>query len=251
MHTLNSDFEAKVKKEMKLKMLKALLVGVFGVGILLFLVIFQEPNIPELLLFVVFFSFIEGVMYAITFWKEAKKLDKLITGLSAVAYWEMDLTMQETYIKHKKNQHKPFKYLVLGIIAIILLVVFYSSIEPALSTSSLMFRSAPVFGSVIVITLILRYLVNPIYYNNTLNVDPSTVIIGPDCGIVQGEYYIWSGSYAGLKEVKAIQEPFEGLAITYWFNAYKTYKEQTINIPSPSQLDLADIVAKMQVSGKM
>lgn len=188
------------------------------------------------------FIAIAGAITAFIFRSRVKKLDTLISGENVIASWQLSTKQQADYIDFLFQNEKTKNRAILGITSIFIVVIFGGFI--------LFIDKGK--GAMLLVMLALLALVTffayvmPVYYRSKNKKGDGLVLLGKKYAYINGFFHNWDFPLSGIQKVKAIDKPFYGLFIQYYYYDRTLKNTEELDIPAPADLDLKSIVAHLK-----
>jgi hypothetical protein len=199
---------------------------------------FREGNFLSGVWAVVLLGFFLMISSWITAWivgKRAKKMDRLLNGQDLIAQWTFSPEQQQDYANYMKSNALAKNNGLMGIIAILFVVIsipFLFFLE-----KDEMGGFLGIMGSILLIVFIFSRIMPYYYYSRNIKGD-GQVLIGPKYAYVNGYFHNWDFPMSGLKKLKVISKPFEGISLTYYYTDRTWRNEHTLNIPTSPDADI-------------
>ena len=216
---------------------------VFGIAAYLS---FREENFLSGVWAVVLLGFFLMISSCITAWivgKRAKKMDRLLNGQHLIAQWTFSPEQQRAYANYMKSNALAKNNGLMGIIAILFVVItipFLFFLE-----KDEMGGFLGIMGSILLFVFIFSRITPYYYYSRNIRGD-GQVLIGPKYAYVNGYFHNWDFPMSGLKKLKVISQPFEGISLTYYYTDRTWRNEHTLNIPVDKDVDSKSLIARIK-----
>lgn len=190
-----------------------------------------------------FFLMISSWITAWIVGKRAKKMDRLLNGQDLIAQWTFSPEQQRAYANYMKSNALAKNNGLMGIIAILFVVItipFLFFLE-----NDEMGGFLGIMGSILLFVFIFSRIMPYYYYSRNIKGD-GQVLIGPKYAYVNGYFHNWDFPMSGLKKLKAISKPFEGISLTYYYTDRTWRNEHTLNIPVEKGADCKSLIARIE-----
>lgn len=207
---------------------------------------FRQGNFLSGVWAVVLLGFFLMISSWITAWivgKRAKKMDRLLNGQHLIAQWTFSPEQQRAYANYMKSNAMAKNNGLMGIIAILFVVItipFLFFLE-----KDEMGGFLGIMGSILLFVFIFSRIMPYYYYSRNIKGD-GQVLIGPKYAYVNGYFHNWDFPLSGLKRIKVIADPFEGISLTYYYTDRTWRNEHTLNIPVEKGADCKSLIARIE-----
>lgn len=233
----------KVKNSQQKTVVISLIVALIG-GILIYLT-FNEGN-PLYQVYVVtlisIFMVLTGLIVAFIFGSRAKKMKTLISGENLIASWQLSHEEKLEYTNALYKNEKEKNKAILWITTVIIVVIFGIFILFIDEGKGAMFMA---MIALIVLLFAFAFGMPALYHKKNLNGD-GIILIGRKFAYVNGIFHNWDFILSGIQRVKAIEKPFHGLYLQYYYYDRTLKNTEELNIPAPSDIDLENIVSLLK-----
>ena len=233
----------KVKNSQQKTVVISLIVALIG-GILIYLT-FTEGN-PLYQVYAVtlisIFMVLTGLIVAFIFGSRAKKMKTLISGESLIASWQLshEEKLEYTNILYKNEKEKNKG--ILWITTVMIVVIFGIFILFIDEGKGEMFMA---MIALIVLISAFAFGMPVLYRKKNLNGD-GIILIGRKFAYVNGTFHNWDFPLSDIQKVKAIEKPFHGLYLQYYYYDRTLKNTEELRIPASSDIDLEHIVSLLE-----
>ena len=183
-----------------------------------------------------------GFIVALILGSRAKKMQTLISGERVVASWLLTPQEKAAYVdflfQHEKEKNKA----ILWITTVLMVVVFGIFIIVIDEGKGVM-----LLVMIALIGIIAAFALGmPAFYRNKNLKGDGVVLLGRKFAYVNGFFHNWDFPLSGIRKVKAIEDPFHGLYIRYYYFDRTLKNTEELHIPASPDMDLKKIVALLK-----
>jgi len=216
----------------------------FSGGLLLFIIAgFAEIiKIHPAWIMIALFFLIFSTVIAIMFKERGKKLQKLISKENIIAQWTLNDAEKKQFVNHLFKHEKNKNTVILFSISFIAIIVF--GIFIAVIDEGKLFMLAVLVGLILFLALFAYGM--PYYYKYKNSKGDGNILIGTKYAYINGYFHNWDFPLSGIKKVKIIHKPFYGISLTYYYTDRTLKHSETLEIPAPEHINLAQIVEKLE-----
>ena len=212
------------------------LIIVIGFSDLDFLPI--HPAIVMISIFFLMASLITGYMFR----SRESKLQNLISGDHLLAEWALSTEQKKEYahylFKQKVNKNI---FILFSIVAIVVIVfgIFILVIDEGKFAMFMVFIGLIVFLSFFAFGM-------PFYYKMKNSNGDGQILIGSKYAYINGYFHNWAFPLSGLSKVKKINEPFNGLNLTYYYIDLTLKHSEELIIPANEGVDIESLITDLK-----
>jgi len=168
-----------------------------------------------------------SIIIAIMFRSREEKLKKLISGESLIAEWILTPEQKDAYVNQLFKKELLNNSLILISISFISIIVF--GVFIAIIEEGKLAMLGVLIGLILLLTIFAYGM--PYYYRYKNKKGDGIVLIGKKYAYINGYFHNWDFPLSGIKKVKIIQEPFEGISLTYFYTDRTLKHSETLQIP--------------------
>jgi len=188
--------------------------------------------------FISFFIVLSSIVIGYMFKSREEKKQTLISGENLIAEWTLTSEQKENYasylFEHEKNKNTFILYSI-SAIAIVVFGIFILVID-----------EGKLFMFLILIGLIL-FLASfaygmPFYYKKSNLKGDGRILIGAKYAYVNGYFHNWDFPFSGLKKIKKIKTPFNGINLVYYYTDRTLSHSEELFIPVAEDIDLTKLI---------
>ena len=180
---------------------------------------------------------------AFIFAKRAKKLESLVNGDTLIAQWKLCDEQKLNYSIYMRTTSLAKNKILMWIISmlfVVILIPFLFFLEGEEIWGFLLILVA------VLLTIFLFSRFMPYYYYSRNLKGDGQVLIGSKYAYVNGYFHNWDFPLSGLKKLKAISQPFEGISLTYYYTDRTWRNEHTLNIPVEKGADAKSLIEQIK-----
>lgn len=183
------------------------------------------------------FAFISALVVAFIFKNRAKKLDTLLSGEKILSSWRMDETLKTLYVDRTFQAEKAKNKILFAVTAFLVFIIFGIFIIFIDEGKSFM------AGMMVSLLTVLAFFAfgMPNYHRNRNLKGDGWVLIGEKFVYVNGFFHNWDFPLSGLTKAKAIQQPFYGLQIDYYYTDRTLTNKESLIIPAPKEIRIQEV----------
>jgi len=185
---------------------------------------------------------ISSLIIAWMFNKRSQKLQSLITGESLLASWQLESRQKEAYVKYLFEYEQGKNKAIFTIMVIMFVLIFGIFIAVIDEAQLAMFLS--MIGFISFLSLFAFGM--PYYYRRTNRNGDGKILIGAKYAYINGYFHNWDFPLSGLSKIKTIKEPFYGIYLVYYYTDRTLRNTREIMIPANADIELEEVIAKMQ-----
>ncbi len=182
-----------------------------------------------------------SIIISVMFRSREKKLNKLISGESLIAEWQLTSEQKNTYVQQLFQKEIIKNSLILLVISFISIIVF--GIFIAVIDDGKLAMLGILVGLILLLALFAYGM--PYYYRYKNKKGDGIVLIGKKYAYVNGYFHNWDFPLSGIKKVKIIQEPFKGISLTYYYTDRTLKHSETLQIPISDPYLTRNLVEKL------
>lgn len=183
-----------------------------------------------------------GFIVALILGSRAKKMKRLISGESVVASWLLTPQEKTAYVdflfQHEKEKNKAILWIT-TVLVVVVFGIFILVIEEGKGVMLLVMIA--LIGIIAAIALGM-----PLFYRNKNLKGDGVVLIGRKFAYVNGFFHNWDFPLSGIQKVKAIEDPFHGLYIRYYYYDRTLKNTEELHIPASPDMDVKKIVSLLK-----
>ncbi len=198
---------------------------------------------PALIMISIFFMLV-SIVIGFMFKGRAQKMQSLIDGDSLIAYWQMDKMDKKKYINHLFSA-KMMKNTAIFIVTSVLIVIIFGLFVIFMSDGEERLLMA-LTGLGIILFLSIFAFGFPYFYRWSNQRKDGHVLIGAKYAYVNGYFHNWDYPLSGIQEIKKINDPFDGVLLAYYYTDRTLKHSETIEIPTPSQVDVEALIKSVE-----
>ena len=234
----------KVKNKQRSTARWFLLVGVFF-GIAVSLTFFNHNFLTGkwAVTLIGFFLMLASWIIAFIFTKRAKKLDLLVDGDNLLAQWVLCDEQKRNYSIYMRTHTLAKNTVLMWIVSmafVVILIPFLFFLEKEEVWGFLM-----IMGAVFLLVLIFSRIMPYYYYSRNIKGD-GKILIGSKYAYVNGYFHNWDFPLSGMKNLKIITQPFDGISLTYYYTDRTWRNEHTLSIPVEKDIDIKSLITRIQ-----
>lgn len=183
-----------------------------------------------------------GFIVALILGSRAKKMKTLISGENVVASWLLTSQEKRAYVdllfQHEKEKNKAILWITTTLIVVVF-GIFIIVIEEG--------RGVMLLVMIALIGIIAAFALGmPAFYRNKNLKGDGVVLIGRKFAYVNGFFHNWDFPLSGIQKVKAIEDPFHGLYIRYYYYDRTLKNTEELHIPASPDMDVKKIVSLLK-----
>ncbi len=198
--------------------------------------------------FLGFFFTISCVAIAFIFKKRAKKMNHLIDGSKLLFEWKLDDDLHKQYVTQLWRSRKGESKLQIRVISIFFVIVSIPFLFILEGKEMMTFLSI-FLGIWFIIAVSANFF--PWYYKMKNLKGDKQILIGKNYAYINGYFHNWDFPLSGMEKIKAIQKPFVGIELIYYYTDRTLKHSHKLQIPTPKNLDNKEIAEKLlQLSKK-
>ncbi|MBU0946542.1 MAG: hypothetical protein KJ804_03355 [Proteobacteria bacterium] len=190
--------------------------------------------------FVSIFLSLASCLVAFIFLSRARKMDKLLSGDMLLARWELDDKTLQDYVANQTTENCEKNKAIMWLIAILfglISIPFMLFLDGDEMSGFLL-----IMGSTVLIVFgASRFF--PWYYQRQNLKGDRQVLIGGKYAYVNGYFHNWDFPLSGLSKIAAINKPFYGLHLTYYYTDRTLKHTHDLKIPAPVGMNLLPLIA--------
>ena len=189
------------------------------------------------------FVFLSLLVVAFIFRGRGKKMDKLISGEELIAAWRLNDEKKETYVNHLFLSEKEKNR------GIFILITLFMVLSFGLLILFMKENRWPMFLFFVgIMSFIALFAFGmPYYYRFRNGRGDGYVLIGRKYVYVNGFFHNWDFPLSGLVKAKAIQKPFYGLLLHYYYYDRTPRNEEVLQIPANQNINIEEIIEKLKI----
>ncbi len=190
-----------------------------------------------------FFLMISSWITGVILGKRAKKMDRLLSGETLIAQWELTDEQRKSYSSHMRTKALAKSNALMWVISILFVIItipFLFFLEKDEGWGFVMLMGLILF----IVFVFSRFM--PYYYYSRNIMGDRQVMIGSKYAYVNGYFHNWDFPLSGLKKLKPISEPFEGISLTYYYTDRTWRNEHTLNIPVAKDMDCKSLISRIE-----
>ncbi len=188
------------------------------------------------------FLTITCLIVSLLFFSRAKKMIRLLNGTSLLSNWTMDNQMQKAYAqmmwKHSKEKNKALMWII-SFFFVIITIPFLFILDD--NHGIFLFIMGSVFTLILISSLFF-----PWYYRRKNLKGDKQILIGPKYIYINGYFHNWDFPLSGLKKIKPIQSPFNGIELVYYYTDRTFTHSHTLFIPTPPEFNRDELITKLK-----
>jgi len=238
---INSKILGKNNRVNTSKIVKYITLFFLLIVILAFIDLDILPIHPALA-FISFFIVLSSIVIGYMFKSREEKMQTLITGENLLAEWTLTNEQKEMYATYLFENEKNKNRFILYSISAIAIVVFGIFI--------LVIDEGKLFMFLILIGLIL-FLASfaygmPYYYKRSNLKGDGKILIGAKYAYINGYFHNWDFPFSGLKKIKKINTPFNGVNFVYYYTDRTLSHSEELFIPVSEDIDLTELITTLK-----
>lgn len=192
--------------------------------------------------FLSFFLFLAFVAIALMFGARSRKMERLLSGQSLIAQWEMDAQMLAQYaetMKQKSKEKNKALMWIIGFFFVVITIPFLFILDENQGGFLL------IMGSILLLVF-LSSLFFPWYYYQKNRKGDGLVLVGAKYAYINGYFHNWDFPLSGLQKLKKVEKPFRGIRLTYYYTDRTLRHSHELAIPTPPEFDREDLIKQLK-----
>lgn len=193
--------------------------------------------------FISLFLMVSAIVTAVIFRSRSKKMNELLNGNKLISSWKMNTEMREKFLDETSSAQKNKSKMLIRIVGIFFLVftilfLLFLDADERLLFFLIMF-------SVFLMIFFASGFFPWLYRYKNLKGD-GIVLIGSKYIYINGNFHNWDFPMSGLEKLKAIDEPFRGILLKYYFTDRTGPNSFELKIPVPEDIDTDLLVFRIK-----
>lgn len=217
-------------------------------GIIILLAITDTVYFHPALIMISIFFMLSAIVVGFMFKGRAKKMQSLIDGDSLIASWTMDKMDKRKYTNHLFSTKKMQNTVIFIVISVFIFVIFGLFVLFLKEAEERLFMALTGLGIILFLSFFAFGF--PYYYRWVNRRKDGHVLIGAKYAYINGYFHNWDYPLSGLTKIKAIDKPFKGILLSYYYTDRTLKHAETIEIPTNSQVDVEALIKSMKEGNK-